>query len=57
MDKPQDPKSDKPVKTPASKTPVDPVEESSNESFPASDAPSWNSGHEEEVPRKRGKTA
>ena len=52
MDKAQDPKTNKPAKPPTSTTPVDPVEESSNESFPASDSPSWNSGHTEEVPRK-----
>jgi len=53
--------SDKPAKpiapAPAPAPVNDPVEEASEESFPASDPPAWNGGDQEEVPRKRGKSA
>ena len=32
-------------KLPARQTAEDPVEEASEESFPASDSPAWNAGH------------
>jgi hypothetical protein len=33
-------------KLPARQTAEDPVEEASEESFPASDSPAWNAGHD-----------
>jgi hypothetical protein len=38
--------SNQPSKLPARQTAKDPVEEASEESFPASDSPAWNAGHD-----------
>jgi hypothetical protein len=38
--------SNQPSKLPARQTAEDPVEEASEESFPASDSPVWNAGHD-----------
>ncbi len=46
-------RSEEPAKPPAT-TVNDPVEEASEESFPASDAPAWNAGHDAPpAPRKK----
>jgi len=39
-------RSSHPKVSPSRQTAEDPVEEASEESFPASDSPSWNAGHE-----------
>ena len=45
------------AKSPAPTALNDPVEEASEESFPASDPPAWNAGHHEAPPLQRGKSA
>ena len=58
MDKTYPSDSKKAVKPPAPPAPLDPVDEASTESFPASDSPAWNLGHDEEPPpRKRKQSA